>query len=127
MLRNGRHSLYLWHHELRRPMLRVFLQELLQDGSGLRSVLPEEVRLLSLELFRPLPARLQGRIEGQVAQEVERIGLRLLGLTRQALEIDASLLQGGDDLRPLLQVGPLGPQELKPSGRASSPSQRHSR
>ena len=75
-----RHFQHVGKDELRRAVLGVLLQQLVEDRARLGAVAVEEV-LCSL-LRQPLGALAAGaqrRVEGEVAEQVERVGVRLLG------------------------------------------------
>ena len=59
-------------------MLGVFLQQLVQDGCASGPYCVKEILLLSAQRGRPLTAGAQRRIEGEVAEQIEGIGLGLL-------------------------------------------------
>ena len=60
-------------------MLRVFLQQLVEHLPGLGAVAVEEVLARFAKPLRPFATGVQRRVEGQVAQQVERIRVGLLG------------------------------------------------
>ena len=76
----------------------------------LRAVLVEEVLALPGAAVGPLAAGAQRRVEGHVAEQVERVGVGLAGDVGQLVEVDARALPACDDLRPLRGVGPVLPQ-----------------
>ena len=105
--------------ELRIAVLGVLLQQLVQDLAGLGSIPGEEVLVRLSQTLRSLAAGAKRGVEGQVTEEVERVGLGLLGGLGEFREVDAALFELPDDLGPLLRVGPLGAQFR--SGRAEGP------
>jgi hypothetical protein len=91
-------------------VLGVFFQQLFEDLTSLRGIAREEVRLRRLELLRTLAPRAEWCAESQVAEEIEGVGVRLLGRLGQLGKIHAALLQALDDLRTLGRIGPLRAQ-----------------
>ena len=86
----------------------VFLEQVAQDFAGFGGVVGEERGLLLLDAVGALAAGEHGRVEGQMAEEVERVGVGLAGLGGDGLEINAALGQLLDDCGALLRVGPAG-------------------
>jgi hypothetical protein len=60
--------------------------------------------------FRPLAAGQQGRIPGQMAQQVERVGVGLIGAHREFLKADATLGQFPENFATGIGIGPRGLQ-----------------
>src|SRR6266540_6727063 len=85
-----------------RPNRRVRSEHL----AGLRAVAIEEALARLAKALRPLAPGAQRSVEGQVAEEVEGIGLGLAGDLAELGEVDAALLQFLDDLGTLRRVGP---------------------
>ena len=54
-----------------------------------------------------------GRVEGQMAEEIERVGVGLAGLGGDGLEVNAALGQLLDNCGALLRVGPAGSEVLQ--------------
>ena len=67
--------------------------------AGLGPVLLEEVLLLLAQPLGPLAAGAQRGVEGEVAEQVERVGVGLVGGLGQLVEVDAALRQACDDRR----------------------------
>jgi hypothetical protein len=95
--RDGRHFQNLGNRELRDAVLGILLQQFFQDTSRLGTELVEEVPLLRAEPVGTLPSRPKGRVEGDVAQQVEGVCLGLVRSRRQFVEVDATLFQGIND------------------------------
>ena len=89
---------------------RVFLKQLVQDFAGFRSEVAEESRLLLLHAVGSLAAGEHGRVEGEMAQQVEWVGVRLASLGGNKLEINPALGKLVDDVVASDGVGPKGAQ-----------------
>lgn len=88
----------------------VFLQQVAQDFARLGGEVVEEAGLLPLHSVGALAAGEQRRVEGEMAQQVERVGVRLARLNCERPEINPPLVQLLDNLCPLFQVAPACPQ-----------------
>ena len=71
----------------------VFLQKVVQDFAGFRAEVTKERGLLLFHAVGALAAGEQGRVEGEMAQKVERVGVRLACLQGHLLKINAALGQ----------------------------------
>ena len=71
----------------------VFFQQVVQDFAGFRGEVVEESRLLLLHAVGALAAGEHGRVEGEMAEQVKRVGVGLARLQRHLLEINAALGQ----------------------------------
>ena len=60
-----------------------------------------------LEMLGTLTAGAKRSIEGEVAQQVERIGVRLFSGLGKVIKTDTTLSQSSDDLRSLPWIAPL--------------------
>jgi hypothetical protein len=74
-------------------VLRVFFQEISEYRPRRRAVFFEEALFFFLDPVCPLAPCPQGTVESEMAQEVERIGFRLVARHPQLVEVDAALLQ----------------------------------
>ncbi len=70
MLRDRWHFEYVGNCELGHAVFCVLVQQLVDDGSGLWSVLVEEILLVPPELIRPL---LPGQKRGIISQVAEKL------------------------------------------------------
>src|SRR6266508_2338169 len=93
-----RHPQHVGQEELGVAVLGVLFQQLLEHLAGLRAVAIEEVLARLAKALRPLAPGAQRSVEGQVAEEIEGIGLGLAGDLAELGEVDAALLQLLDDL-----------------------------
>ena len=96
-IRKRRDFKYVRNEKLGGSVLRVFLQQVIQHGPGLGTKLIEEVLPQAAQVLSAFPARSQRRIESDVAEQIERVGLRLVGGSCQVVEINATLGQLRDD------------------------------
>jgi len=92
--------------ELGRTIFGVFVQQIMEDCPGLWPILIEEVFFLLPQPVGAFPTGAQGGVEGDMAEQVERIRLGLVCGRGQFVEVDAALLEQGNDYRALLRVGP---------------------
>lgn len=69
MVRDGRHFENLWNLKLRRAVLSVLFEDLVQDLAGLWSVTVEKGPFLFPEPLRALAATAQGRVEGDMTEK----------------------------------------------------------
>ncbi len=91
----------------------VFFEQVAQDLAGFGGVIGEEGGLLCLKPIGALAAGEDRRVESEMAEEVERIGVGLAGLGGDGLEIDAALGQLLDNLGALGVVGPAGAEVFR--------------
>ena len=116
-----RHFQHVGDDELRRAVLGVLFQQFLQDVPGLGAVLVEEVLAFGAEPLGPFPPGPQRGVEGQVAEQVERVGVRLLGGLGQFVEVDAPLGQAVDDLAATVRRRPIACEARRRWGTACAP------
>src|ERR1700730_10664536 len=88
--RDGRHLERVRDHELLWAEFAVLLEQRMENRLRLWAVLVEEIFLVLAELLCTLLAGAERRIEGEMAEQVERIRLGLSGRFRECLEIDAA-------------------------------------
>ena len=81
-----------------RPVLGIFVEQFVENLTASGANLSKKCLRSGLSRLRPLAAGAKRRIEGKMAEQVERIGVGLACLLRPAAQIDAPLLKGGDDL-----------------------------
>src|SRR5712692_6962097 len=84
----------------------VFLQQIVQNLAGLQAEVGEESRLLPLHAVGTLAARENGRVESEMAQEVERVGARLPRPCGDCLEVNPALSKLLGEVAALAGVGP---------------------
>ena len=101
---------YVGQHELCVTIDRVLLQQVFQNLAGFRGVAAEEIRAGLTQVLCTLTAGAKRRVEGDVAEQVEGVGVRLLGGLGKVIEADATLGQALDDFGSPHGVGPLRPQ-----------------
>ena len=75
----GRNLEHIWNCELGIPIHGVLFEQVIQNLTGLGAIAAEEIRSGLAEMLGPLPPGAQRGIEGEVTEEVERIGVGLLG------------------------------------------------
>jgi hypothetical protein len=83
---------------------------MLQNGSRLGLVPFEERPLIGLYATGALAAGLKRCVEGDVAEEIEGVGVRLARRLCEILEVDATVGEPLDDLGALSMVPPSGPK-----------------
>ena len=81
-----RHAQHVGQQELGVAVLGVLVEQLFEDGARLGAVAAPEVLALALECQRAFAARAQRGVEGQVAEQVEGVGLGLAGALGQFVE-----------------------------------------
>ena len=104
---------HIRQRELEFAVSRVFFQKVVEDSTGFRGKPGEEGGFVFFYAIRPLAAGENGGIEGQMAQEVKRVGVGLACLQGHLLEINAALGQLLDDFGTLAGVGPTGAQFVR--------------
>src|SRR6266481_5025340 len=75
-------------NELRVAVLRVFVEQLLEDLSGFGSEAVEEILSGLAKTLRAFAARTQRSVEREVTEQIEGIGVGLLGGFGQLVEVD---------------------------------------
>ena len=88
-------------------VLRILLQQVFEDLARRGGVAFEEVLLLAPEVCGTLPPRAQRGVEGDVAEQIEGVSVRLAGHRAQLVEADAALFEQLDHQRAGLRIGPL--------------------
>jgi len=104
---------HIGKHELRIPMLRVFVKQLIKNLTSFRTVALEEVLAILPQALRALAPRPQRRIEREMAKQIEGVGIRLLRLFRKFLKAHAALSERLNDPIALIRVGSLLTQVLR--------------
>jgi len=105
-----------WHpedigqDELRGAVLGVLLEHFVEDFSGFRAVAAEEIRPLLPQSLGTFATGPEGSVESDVAQQIQRIGVRLLGSCGKLVEVDAAFFELVDDLGAPAGVRPIAPQ-----------------
>ena len=110
MCRERRHFQNIWERELRRAMLGILFQEVIEDVFGFWAVFVEEVLPFGLQSLCSFSSGPKRGVEGQVAEQIKRVGIRLAGLECKRLEINATLAQLLNDERALLWIAPARPE-----------------
>src|SRR5512139_1799265 len=82
---DGRHFEHVGQDELGRAVLRVLVEQFVEDLARLGAMLVEELLPFAPKALRPLPPGPKGRIESKVADEIERVGLGLARHLRQLI------------------------------------------
>jgi len=106
------------YHELCVAVLGEFLQQLVEDLTRFGAEAFEEILARGFHALCALAARAQRCVEGEVAEQVERVGLLLVQARGQLGEVDAVCVQLRDDFRALAGIGPAGAQlaRIVPAG-----------
>ena len=106
-----RHLQHVGQDELGVAVLGVLFEEFVQDRRGPRGRSGRRSPCcLAAQALGALAAGAQRGVEGEVAEQVEGVGLGLAGGLGQFVEVDAAFGQRLDDLGALLGVGPLRAQ-----------------
>src|SRR5437899_1391387 len=104
---NGRDLEYIGQHELGVAINGVLFEQVFENLARLRPVALKEVEAGLTELLRTLSPRAEGGVEGKMTNQVERIGVRLLGCLGKFIEADPPLGKAANDLRSLCRISPL--------------------
>ena len=105
--------------KLHLAVVGVFLQQVVQDFASSGRVVGEEGGLLVFDPVGALATGENGRVEGQVTEEIGRVGVGFADLGGDRLEIDAALRQLLDNLDALGSVGPPGAEVFKAGAEGS--------
>ena len=89
-------------------MLGVLVEQLVQDSSCIWREAIEEVLPVLAESIGALSTCAEGSVVGDVAQEIERVRVRLARCRSKLVEIDPSLCEARDDLGSLVWLRPVG-------------------
>jgi len=90
-------------------MLRVLLQQIVKDSLRVSPIPVEEILLLLAHPFRPFSSTPNRGVEGDVTEQIERIGIRLAGSRPKLVEINSPLFELGNDIGAELGIGPALP------------------
>ena len=110
---NGPDFQHVGQRELQFAVAGVFLQQVVQNFAGFRREEFEEGNVLLLQAVGALAAGEHRRVEGQMAQKIERVGLRLARLRRDLREINAALGQLLNDVGALAGIRLAGAQVVR--------------
>jgi hypothetical protein len=99
-----------WHQIVQ---AKNFVYNIPASPSPFRPELIEDIDLFFQEFVSPLLPGQQRRVERQMTQEVEGIGVLVAGLRSKVFEVDPSLLQHFYCGRSLIKIGPLIPQVFR--------------
>ena len=110
VLADRRHFQHVGDDELRRAVLGVLVEQFVENLSGVGSELVEEVPPVRAEPLGPLAPSAQRGVERQVADQVERVGVGLVGGLGQVVEVDAALFEPVDDVPAFVGIGPFAAQ-----------------
>ena len=100
---------YVGQFELCVTVDRVLLQQVFENLPRLWAVPPEEVGSRFLQVLGTLPAGAKRRVEGNVTEKIEWVGVRLLGGFSQVVKADPTLGQALDDFGSQHGICPLRP------------------
>ncbi len=89
-----RHLQHVGQHELRGAVLGVLVEQFVEDLRGpRRRTASKKSLLLAAQPLGALAPGAQRRVEREVAEQVERVGVGLAGRVGEVVEVDAALLQ----------------------------------
>ena len=80
MFGNRRDFQHIGERELEFAVNGIFFKQFIQNFAGFRAVIIEEGNVLPLKAVGALAAGEHRRVEGQMTQQVERVGVRLARL-----------------------------------------------
>jgi hypothetical protein len=104
---NGRDFQDAGHRKPGGSMLDVFVENLLENFAGLRLEVFPEVHAAFAEAVGTLAAGAKRGAKGNVAQEVERVRVRLGCILRELLQRDAAIFERLKDGRALVRLAPV--------------------
>src|SRR5439155_9787747 len=92
--------------ELLGTEVTVLIEESVENRLRLWPVLREEVLLVTPNHFGSLFTGAKRCVEGEMAEEIERIGVRLPAGLGESLKVDATLGEGEEHLFALERISP---------------------
>ena len=101
---------HIGNHELRCAVLRVLVEKFVKHLSRAGSELVEEISALRSQSLSTLAPCAQRRVERQITNQVEWVGVRLVSRFGQVFEVDAAVFQPLDDVATSLWISPFASQ-----------------
>src|SRR5687767_2908127 len=109
MVRKRREFEYVRERELHSPVLSVFVEKGTEDGPSFGPKFAERgARPKAVGAFTPGANR---RVEGQMAEQIQRVGFGLTALKGEMVDVDAAFAKFRDDRMWL--VLPFASQQLR--------------
>ena len=101
---------HVGNDELGGSVFGVLVEQFVEDLAGLGAKLIEEIRPFRPQALRPFAPCAEGSVERQVTDQVEGVGVGLVGGLGQMVEVDSAFGQTVDDFATPLWVGPFAAQ-----------------